>query len=385
MGSSINVVAVLISNTLGVMILLMLFLNSTWQYKGKNLESRLVKIIIVSVMAMCVCESITFIIDGVPGTMARICLFFFNTLLFVFDMLLGPMWVTTLTYHISGKIEKNRIKTINLICTIETLLLVVNFFYPVVFSIDENNRYHRGPLFFIYFLAMFIFLVDAMAVYIYTKRKGGSLKFFPIFQFMMPLVVGVAVQSCVYGISIVWAAGAVSICGVMLGFQNETVFRDELTGLYNRYYMDNLKRNAKFSQQNDYTIAMLDMNGFKFINDNYGHAEGDEALITVGKILNHSVGRLGNAIRYAGDEFLILLNTSEDAEVEKVISDIRAGFDEENASGKKKYKLGASIGVAKMNLKNQSVDEIMREVDARMYEDKKRFYNENPEYDRRKK
>jgi len=384
MGTMVNFEAILISNMLGFMMLLMLLLNSTWQYRGKDFESILIKVIILSVMAMCIIEPLTFYLDGMPGKPVRVALMLLDTLLFVFDMMLGPMWVTVLTFHMSGRISQKRKNVINIICAIETLLLVINFFVPVVFRIDENNTYQRGPLFFVYFLAMFLFLVDAIVVYIYTKRRGGSLKFFPIFQFMMPLFVGVIIQSTIYGISLVWSAGAVSICGVLLGFQNEAVFRDELTGLYNRYYMDNLKYNAKYASNSEYTIAMLDMNGFKYINDKYGHAEGDVALITVAKILNHSVGRLGCAIRYAGDEFLVLLNTREKADVDKVIENIRNGFVDENASSKKEYKLGASIGVSEINLKTQSLDEIMREVDSRMYEDKKLFYSENPEYDRRK-
>lgn len=62
---------------------------------------------------------------------------------------------------------------------------------------------------------------------------------------------------------------------------------------------------------------MIDLNGFKQINDNYGHAEGDLALCIVADLLLKSFSEYGVVTRYAGDEFVIMLNTTDDQLIQK--------------------------------------------------------------------
>lgn len=64
----------------------------------------------------------------------------------------------------------------------------------------------------------------------------------------------------------------------MLALQNENIFIDKLTGLYNRYYLD--KISGKLKRKRKITMMMLDMNDFKSINDNFGHSQGDDALVS---------------------------------------------------------------------------------------------------------
>jgi len=81
---------------------------------------------------------------------------------------------------------------------------------------------------------------------------------------------------------------------------------DSLTGLINRKYIldfvrDLINRNIKF------TLAMLDLDDFKLVNDKYGHAVGDYVLEHFGNDLLNFVGKLGIVGRYGGDEFIIVL------------------------------------------------------------------------------
>ena len=132
------------------------------------------------------------------------------------------------------------------------------------------------------------------------------------------------------------------------------------------------------------TGIMIDLNDFKHINDEFGHAVGDEALLEASRILKSAVGNAGCVIRYAGDEFIILLNTQEDAKVENCIARIRHFFDKFNKDESKPYMLSASIGSHKLDMKTESVDTFINVIDARMYEDKKVFYATHAGMDRRK-
>ena len=88
------------------------------------------------------------------------------------------------------------------------------------------------------------------------------------------------------------------------------IFEDELTGIFNRRY---LHHHLQFKipwdkNENQYlSVIMMDIDHFKEINDTYGHQAGDEALICVANILKEVAGENGIAIRYAGDEFILLM------------------------------------------------------------------------------
>lgn len=90
----------------------------------------------------------------------------------------------------------------------------------------------------------------------------------------------------------------------------ETSFKDDVTGLYNRRFFslrleEELSRNRRFNHP--VSVVLLDLDGFKAVNDDFGHAAGDETLRDVAQILmRHSRG-INVVSRYGGDEFAILL------------------------------------------------------------------------------
>lgn len=127
---------------------------------------------------------------------------------------------------------------------------------------------------------------------------------------------------------------------------------------------------------------MIDLNGFKQINDNYGHAEGDAALILTADLLRKSFSEYGVVTRYAGDEFVVMLNTTDEAFVKTLIERSKRIFAEENEKNKKPYPLSASMGYAVSDLRVETVDAFMNRLDREMYRDKVEYYSEN---DRRKR
>jgi diguanylate cyclase (GGDEF)-like protein len=88
------------------------------------------------------------------------------------------------------------------------------------------------------------------------------------------------------------------------------IFEDELTGLYNRRFLYNyLQQNIKWDSldQQHVSLLMMDLDHFKSINDTYGHDAGDKALIYLAGIIREVAGQKSLPIRYAGDEFMILM------------------------------------------------------------------------------
>jgi len=92
------------------------------------------------------------------------------------------------------------------------------------------------------------------------------------------------------------------------------IFEDELTGIYNRRFLLNYFRYKvpwDSLEIRPLSLLMMDLDRFKEINDNYGHDAGDQVLIWVASLIKEVSGDQGLAIRYAGDEFIILLPNGE--------------------------------------------------------------------------
>ncbi len=92
------------------------------------------------------------------------------------------------------------------------------------------------------------------------------------------------------------------------------IFEDELTGIYNRRFLLNYfqyKVTWDALEAHPLSLIMMDVDHFKQINDTYGHPMGDQALIWVGSLLKEIAGEEDLAIRYAGDEFMILMPQRE--------------------------------------------------------------------------
>src|SRR5919109_312379 len=88
------------------------------------------------------------------------------------------------------------------------------------------------------------------------------------------------------------------------------IFEDELTGISNRRFLHNyFEYKVAWDKLNEqpFSLLMMDVDEFKQINDKHGHDSGDQALVWVTARLKEAAGENGLPIRYAGDEFVLLL------------------------------------------------------------------------------
>ncbi|RKM60731.1 GGDEF domain-containing protein [Butyrivibrio sp. XB500-5] len=376
----IDITSVFASNIVGFLLMASLLLSRGWRIQTKNSESGILLVMIFAVMVGCVFDPIASFLDGQPGNVSRIGVYVSNTLLFFLNIVIGPGYITLIERHIN---ERQGIKQkffIYSVCVIELLVLIINIFYPVVFYVNENNSYCRLSFYWLYIGAELFFLGYGLYVYIAAKMRGRFLKYFPAWQFLVPIIVGMIVQSCVYGISLIWPCVGVAFCEIAISLQNESIYLDKLTGAYNRFYLDEFMNMAR-RRGGEYAALMLDMNGFKKINDNFSHAEGDNALIAIADILSNVVRSKGVVIRFAGDEFIIVLDSVTEEAVTDCKKKIAESIDEYNETSGKPYKLSAAVGGSVYDFDDPSADFISN-IDKLMYADKAEYYKT---HDRRKK
>ena len=147
---------------------------------------------------------------------------------------------------------------------------------------------------------------------------------------------------------------------------------DVLTGLFNRAsYFDDLNKLNK-----DITaIIQFDMNGLKYINDNYGHLEGDKAIKFIAKTIEENATNKMYAYRLGGDEFIILVIGETDQKVSEFLENFKKDI--------KNSKYYCSIGYALRKDCNDDVKKMMSKSEEAMYKDKEAFYK-NSKFERRK-
>ena len=215
-----------------------------------------------------------------------------------------------------------------------------------------------------------------------SKRRDEVVIRFSAGIFLAPVVAGVIAQSLLFGISVIWVSVAIAIQGISSYLKNSLIFMDSLTGVFNHMYLKDLEREYD-GKDVAFTAFMTDFNDFKSINDDFGHGEGDQALIATSRIFSNAVVGRGRVIRCAGDEFVLIIRSVYEAVIQDVIEKIERGFEEYNSRNKLNYTLSASMGQAVFDSSRQTFRDFLNVLDRKMYENKRKHY-ENDEYDRRK-
>ncbi len=147
--------------------------------------------------------------------------------------------------------------------------------------------------------------------------------------------------------------------------------RDQMTNLYNRYGLE--KYVQGLDQGKPYSIAMLDMDGLKGINDIYGHLAGNNAICIMASTVAKSVEQEDFVVRYGGDEFLVISRNTSAEYWEKLRMTINECLAHEAKQQRLPYELGMSLGyVILQGLEGGSIEAGINGADHAMYEEKKR-------------
>ena len=151
------------------------------------------------------------------------------------------------------------------------------------------------------------------------------------------------------------------------------IFEDELTGIYNRrFFLQYLETKIPWDtlEQHPASLVIMDVDKFKDINDAHGHLSGDDALVHVAKLLKEATGEAGLPIRYAGDEFMILLPDTDKNGAVQVAERILQRCATEQLSlrdGSTALQLKVSIGVASVPEDAQDGKDLVQKADAALY------------------
>jgi len=161
----------------------------------------------------------------------------------------------------------------------------------------------------------------------------------------------------------------------LLNEMNDAAIKDELTGIYNRRYINEnltIAINDSMLYNQPLCVIMADLDFFKAVNDTYGHVVGDWVLKDFSKILNASIRSSSDWVgRYGGEEFLIVLKNTDANNGFKVAEKIRKLVEEKVFAYKGiEIKITASFGaysIISTSDMNLTVDELVNKADKNLY------------------
>lgn len=151
---------------------------------------------------------------------------------------------------------------------------------------------------------------------------------------------------------------------------------DMLTGLYNRRFFESIMKRSKDEKETSFSVAMLDVDDFKKINDTYGHETGDRVLAAVSKCIEACLPQDAVAVRWGGEEFVLYLPQVENSRALEVLETFRTKLSEQTIYHKgKRVTFTATIGLCT----GESIadyEEYLRQADEKLYWGKKHGKNQ---------
>ncbi|MCD1632433.1 diguanylate cyclase [Martelella mediterranea] len=167
--------------------------------------------------------------------------------------------------------------------------------------------------------------------------------------------------------------------------------RDPLTGLKNRRALEAFDRQvAAEAERHPFAVLMIDIDGFKSLNDIHGHAFGDRVLRRLAEVVRGRMRGFDLVVRYGGEEFCVVVKEATLHNAQRIAEDIRLQIMEERFQAvTEEVTVTVSIGVAEANASALSVFQVIEHADKALYDAKNSGRNRvctyQPETDRRQK
>ena len=241
---------------------------------------------------------------------------------------------------------------------------VVSIFTGIVFKINDAGELQRGVLGYLPYVAVGLYSVALIYVLIRQSNKQIT-EIVPIAFLAFALFSGIIFPfflgkdySKIFCTTIAIALFVYYVFSIL-----QLTKKDALTGLFNRQaYYSFISTNSK-----DITaVISIDMNGLKTINDVEGHMAGDEALTTIANCFKKSAKVKQPIYRIGGDEFIILCKKTSEEELIQLIDRIKKKVSE--------TKYHCAIGYCYLPGTNKDIEEMIKQSDKMMYEDKAKYY-----------
>jgi len=262
------------------------------------------------------------------------------------------------------------------------ILDITSIFTGWLFYIDSNNHYDSTSLFNIQSFTNYFYLVVPTVACAYraikTRQKSEREEYGTYAAYMVaPLLAGL-LEDALPLVPVLELSIFMIIHILFLMIQNMQIYNDALTDLNNRRRLSQYLELClpKASAERPVALLMLDLNGFKAINDTYGHIEGDNALRAFSEILKALAARYGAFVaRYGGDEFCLVAEGGE-SKAGEIAAELHRQL-ECAPPRPENYELTVSVGYAVCAYPESDPDAVLSRADEMLYARKREWHSAN--------
>lgn len=284
----------------------------------------------------------------------------------------GVLWVNYCLLRYELKLKFSKVLTLVPALTV-TALYAFSVKNGMMYTFDNYGAINKGYAHFITYILLLYAVVPVGFACVKTSSEISRTKIaeqLKIALCPLPLVFG-AVSGAVYpaGINTIIPGICVSMLILYISFQYKKILFDNLTGIQNRYGLDEeieeQLRQYRIDKNDSFYIISCDMDNFKTINDSWGHPEGDRALkLIAGVLVKVSEKYKSTAFRVGGDEFIIITDTSESGLIEHICGELRDELD--NLSFRDDFEIRMSMGTVLYD-GTSLASELISQADKKLY------------------
>ena len=280
-----------------------------------------------------------------------------------------------------GKFRLNGWKIWVLLFTPAMVLFVVSMasaWTGWIFYVSEAGVYQRGKLYILQPVLTYVYLAAGLVCTLTSaaqeKNPAKKREIYMITTYVLLPIVGGVCQILLFGLPLVLLSTTVSQLVLLVNLLEAQISRDSLTGLNNRRRaLDYLHDRMAGAGHRPVHFLLGDLDSFKQINDQYGHPEGDRALIMAAEAMKRACqGRHALLARYGGDEFCIISESMDGQGPEKLIREIDIQMETIRRERKLPYRLSVTFGWTQCGEEKESITGIVSRADRMLYENKGR-------------
>jgi len=309
----------------------------------------------------------------------RFLVILFNFLNFVFLCLVAYGWfmyAAAAEDMILGKSWKQR-RLLRLPIWIAIIVMIAAFAAAPRFWVND-----AGELNFWYYPLMLVvplfYIFGACIISMVNAKKADSREKKRLYLLIGLYPLAVVISGIVQLIALEAPLFCFGCTLMMLYFfiqsQQSLISIDALTRLNNRGQIERYMKQVKYRENVPTYAAMIDIDHFKKINDTFGHAEGDRALILVAEAMRQTSEKLGeNAFigRYGGDEFTMIVRSAEEGIMDQAIAWLRDFTCRKQEDNRLLYRLDLSVGYDILQAPPDTMEACLNRADEKLYENKR--------------
>lgn len=240
----------------------------------------------------------------------------------------------------------------------------------------DRSGLHFGSFYWVLIAIDYGYLIAAgVKAFVKFLNKANYLKknvYFALSLFSLLSLIALVLQSVLkLHVQLVFAVQTVCCIIIYQKHLEKLISKDPLTGISNRvqlvqYLSERIKTNA-----DSLYLIMMDIDGLRFINEKFGHVQGDEALLQISQTLKATVPRNFLISRYGGDEFVVVGEISSEEQVLVINNGIMKNLERFNYENEREWNVSLSIGYAKFLPEKETLPDFIVEAQKALAEAKK--------------